>query len=129
MPARTATQASHTTRRGSRSRDCQTSLGHSWRRVRRFVQYQPVGGDDFGIEVRTVLRRALQTCEVYVHNPKALGIAERPLEIVEERPYEVAAQIDAALHGGVDRLDMLAQIVDAQGVLDAIGRASCRERV
>jgi hypothetical protein len=52
-----------------------------------------------------VLRR-----EVDVDDAEALRVSERPLEVVEQRPAEVAAQVDAvgdrALAGG----EMLAQV-------------------
>jgi len=61
--------------------------------------------------------------------PKALRIAVCPLEVVQQRPGEIAAQIDAALYGVQGSAQMVAQIVPPQGVIDpAIGLRRIVER-
>ena len=78
-----------------------------------------VGGDNLRIEVRAVLRRAPLACEVDVHDAKALRIAERPFEIVEQRPDHVAAHVDTLLDRVAHGADVLTQVVNAQRILDA----------
>ena len=63
----------------------------------------PLRRDHVGVEVRAVLRRPLERLEVHVHQAEALREAERPLEVVEQRPGEIAAHVDALLDGRVDR--------------------------
>ena len=55
----------------------------------------PRRGDHLGVEARAVLGVALLRLEVDVHQPEALRVAEGPLEVVHQRPGEVAAQVDA----------------------------------
>ena len=52
--------------------------------------------DDVGVPTGARLRRADLGGEVDVHDAEAVGVALGPLEVVEERPHEVAAQVDAA---------------------------------
>ena len=78
----------------------------------RFVQRQSIAGDDFGIEVRTVLRRALQTCEVDVHDPMA-----DPQEAVEEYGLELRDPGTGAYDGIVIAVAEEMQIPLAQLVL------------
>src|SRR5262245_48056497 len=54
--------------------------------------------------------------EVDVHDPEALRRAVGPLEVVEQRPDEVSAHVDALFDRGVDGLDVGTQIVDAQRI-------------
>ena len=56
-------------------------------------------------------------CVVDVHDAEALRIAERPFEIVEQRPGEVAAHVGALADRVVHGAQMLAQVVDAQRIL------------
>ena len=64
-------------------------------RRNRGVEAAAVRGDHLGIEVGAVLRCALLGGEVDVHDAEALRVALRPLEVVEQRPDEVAAHVDA----------------------------------
>src|SRR4051812_6616785 len=57
--------------------------------------------DHVGVEAGALLRRPLERLEVHVHEAEALRIAERPLEVVEQRPGEIAAHVDALLDGRV----------------------------
>ena len=43
-----------------------------------------------------------------------------PLEVVEQRPHEVAAYVHAAVDRSVERSDVLPQVVDAQRVGERI---------
>ena len=47
-----------------------------------------------------------------MHEPEALVVAERPLEVVHQRPLEVAANVDAGVDGASDRSQVLVEIVD-----------------
>ena len=49
-----------------------------------------LGGDEVAVPVEAVLRHALERLEVDVDDPEAPREAERPLEVVEQRPEEVA---------------------------------------
>src|SRR5207253_1702960 len=55
----------------------------------------------FGVVPARRLDRALLRRIIDVHQTKSLGVAERPLVVVEQRPGEVAAQIDALPHRAV----------------------------
>src|SRR5205085_6703651 len=57
-----------------------------------------------------------------VHDAEALRVAERPLEVIEQRPHEVAAQVHSLLRGRTRRLEVLAQVRDAQRILEAVAR-------
>jgi hypothetical protein len=54
-----------------------------------------------------------------VHQPEALPVAVRPLEVVHEAPGEVAAHVDARAIGLVQGLDVPLEVADALGVVDA----------
>src|SRR6202035_28889 len=56
--------------------------------------------------------------EVDVDDAEALGEAQAPLQVVEERPGEVAADVDAQGDGPADGLDVLAEVVDAERIVD-----------
>jgi sucrose phosphorylase len=60
------------------------------------------GGDDPvardpGPEDAAVADATLQRGEVHMHDPEPVRVPVRPFEVVEQRPHEVAAQIDAGL--------------------------------
>ena len=74
-------------------------LRHYAGRCGRRSENLSVRRDDFGVEARAVLRRPPLRSEIDMHDAEALGVTERPLEVVEQRPREVAAQIDALLDG------------------------------
>src|SRR5262249_61524912 len=61
--------------------------------------------------------RALERLEIDVNHAEAAAVAFRPLEVIDERPDEIAAQFypggDRAAGGG----EVLAQISDAIGVV------------
>src|SRR5262249_50787025 len=66
----------------------------------------------------TGLGDALLGWIVRVHHAEALCVAVRPLEIVHERPDEVALQRDALREGGARRQEVLAQVTEARRVVD-----------
>ena len=75
------------------------------------------------VEPRARLRRALLRREVDVHDAEALRVAEAPLEVVEQRPGEVAAQVDALPRSRrARRARCVAQVGDAQRIVDAAVR-------
>jgi len=53
-----------------------------------------------------------------VDDAEALGVAEGPFQVVEERPDEVAADVDSGLDRGAEGGDVVAQVTDAEGVVD-----------
>src|SRR5690606_36192789 len=63
---------------------------------------QPVVFDDLLVPVVAVLRRALQGAEVDVHDAEPLFVAEGPFEVVEQRPEEIAFQVDAGGDGAAE---------------------------
>src|SRR5215831_17972044 len=71
------------------------------------------------------LGRALERLEVDVDHAEAAAVAFRPLEVIDERPDEIAAQVCA----GGERArgsEVLAQIGDA---IVVVNDAICRERI
>src|SRR5688572_31146280 len=65
------------------------------------------------------LDRTLLRLVVDVDDTEALGIAVRPLIVVEQRPRVVSAQVDALLYRFVRRAQMLAVVLDAQRIFNA----------
>src|SRR4029453_8343608 len=55
---------------------------------------------------------------VDVYEPESLGEAPGPLEVVHQRPDEVAAQCAAVCDGSVGGSEMAVQVFDALGVGD-----------
>src|SRR5580765_4213365 len=58
--------------------------------------------------------------EVDEHDAEALGVAVLPLEVVEERPDVVAADVHSQLAGALERLDVPCDVLDAPLVLDHV---------
>src|SRR5918992_335951 len=73
-------------------------------------RFDLVRRDDFGVPAGALLRDALLGLVVDVEDSESLRVAEGPLEVVEERPEEVAAHADARLDGVVERDEMLTEI-------------------
>src|SRR3954447_12297213 len=67
---------------------------------------------------RGPLQRPLLGLEVHAHDPEALRIAVLPLEVVQQRPRVVAADVHAVAHGLHQRRQVIAQERDARRVLD-----------
>src|SRR5207244_4122988 len=65
---------------------------------------------------------------VHVHEPEAERVAVAPLEVVEQRPREVAAHIRAAGHLSAQREQVLAIAAHAQRVVEAGPRYAVRMR-
>jgi hypothetical protein len=76
--------------------------------------------DEFGEPLIRGLRLARQACEVDADNAEAPAVALRPFEIVEQRPDEIAAQIDAGGNGALRRSEV---VVDIGGALGIVNRA------
>ena len=70
--------------------------------------------------------------EVHVHQAEPLGVAEVPLEVVHDRPDEVAADVRAVLDGLPDAGGVPGEVVDAGRVVaravgtDGVGQRACR---
>src|SRR5512135_93529 len=61
----------------------------------------------------TRLRRVID-----VDDAESLAVALGPLEVVQERPEEIAAQVEAFGHGAVERDQIIAQVLAAVEVED-----------
>src|SRR5215208_485192 len=87
-------------------------------------EIRAVGADDLGVEAGARLGGALLGGEVDVDDAEALGVAVAPLEVVEEGPGEVAAEVDAGLDRAAGGAQVVAVVGDAQRVVDraAVGR-------
>src|SRR5262249_15560881 len=57
--------------------------------------------------------RALERLEIDVNHPEAAAVAFRPLEVIDERPDEIAAQLYPGGEGAAGGGEVLAQISDA----------------
>src|SRR5262245_36304555 len=80
---------------------------------------KPVLRGEAGVPLSRVLDRSLLGLVVDVDQAKALGEAEAPLEVVEDRPDEVAAHRGAVGEGLVGRGDVAGEVADADGVAHA----------
>src|SRR3954471_18679163 len=58
--------------------------------------------------------------EVDEDDPEALVVAVLPLEVVEQRPDEVSAHVDALVARAFERLDVLLDVVEARSILDHV---------
>src|SRR5215831_9723347 len=58
--------------------------------------------DELRDQLAAALDRALLRAVIDVHDAEAPLIPERPLEVIEQRPHEVPANIDALLDGLID---------------------------
>ena len=76
------------------------------------------GPDEPRIPARARLRRPALGREVDVHESEPRSVAERPLEVVEQRPNEVAAHVDTGVNRLPDAGEVLAQVVDPAPVVD-----------
>src|SRR5580765_1536453 len=85
------------------------------------IASQPVPRDDIPVPQRAVLERARLRLVVDVHEAEPGRVALRPLEVVEQRPDEVPAQVRARRHGSAGRTEVLLQEPDAIRVVDAPG--------
>ena len=77
------------------------------RTIQSTFQRGPVGANHVGIKPGRGFRHAPLRLKVHVHDAEPLRVAALPLEIVEQRPDEVTAQVDA----GLDRLPCRSQVV------------------
>src|SRR5690606_13301302 len=77
-------------------------------------------GDDATVLPTAVLHRALLGVVVHTDDPEPLGVAPRPLEVVQQRPVEVAAHVHALLDRVEDGGDVTAQELGALDVVDAL---------
>src|SRR5436305_14291913 len=75
--------------------------------------------DHVRVKPRARLRRSLLRGVIDMYDAKALGVAETPLVVVEQRPREVAAEVDALAKRLVRRRQMRSVVRDAQRIVDA----------
>src|SRR6266446_6198227 len=85
---------------------------------------------EIAIEIKRILRPPYERLVVDVDKPEALAVAERPLEIVEQRPHEITAHRDSGFDCVEHRSEIVAQIGDTLPVanslvrLDPVGKGS-----
>src|SRR5947207_2766068 len=75
-------------------------------------------GNDGGIEAPGRLDSSLLGRVVDVNEAEALGVAERPLVVVEQRPREISAQVDPLRYRVVSCAQMLPEVFDAKRIFD-----------
>src|SRR6266542_4221485 len=78
---------------------------------------EPSTRDHVAVPARAVLEDPALGREVDVHQTEAPGVALVPLEVVEQRPDEVAAQVDALLQRLMGGAEMPLEETDAVGVV------------
>src|SRR5687767_3931024 len=78
----------------------------------------PVAGNDGRVVPPARLDRTLLRLVVDMNDAEPLGVAERPLVVVEQRPGKISAQVDAFLHRVVRSAQVLTVILDAKRILD-----------
>ena len=71
---------------------------------------------DRGPERAAVAHRPLQRVEVDVDDPEPVRVPERPLEVVQQRPHEIAAQGHALLHRDGGCFEVAVQVAQALGI-------------
>src|SRR5690348_6648531 len=76
-------------------------------------------GDEARVPLAAVFDDPPLRGEIYVYQAEALAIALRPLEVIEERPDEIAHHRRPMLHSIADRAQMLAQEAHALGIAHA----------
>src|SRR5918999_2668482 len=93
---------------------------YSCRRLRvvRVEERRTIGADHVGIEPRARLQCPLERVVVDVHEAKPLRVSEAPLEVVEQRPGEVAAQVDTLPQGEERGTKVLAVVPDAERIVN-----------
>src|SRR3954449_8135490 len=79
---------------------------------------QPVFGDHVRVPTRGVLRGAPLVVDVDVDQAESLLVAPCPLEVVQQRPHVVPADVDALPQRGLHGRDVVAEVVDAVLVVD-----------
>src|SRR5439155_390475 len=87
-----------------------------------------VSADHVGVEPGARLERPLLGGEVHVDDPEPLGVALTPLEIVEQRPGEVPAEVDALFQGGVRGAQVIPVVLDPQRIGD-VARPGLERRI
>ena len=79
-------------------------------------------GGDAGVPAAGIFDGALLVLEIDVGEAEALAVALGPLEVVEQAPGVVAADVGALGDGASEPVKVLAEIVGAAGVADdAVG--------
>ena len=78
-----------------------------------------LGCDEIAVPVEAGLRHALERVEADVDDPEALRVLERPLEVVEQGPEEVAPERHALPQRVGERADVTLEVRDPLRVGDA----------
>src|SRR3954451_8957527 len=91
-------------------------LGNALSGWLRLLLSMALGADELTVPVTTVLDCPPLRFEVDVHDPEATREPPRPLEVVEQRPREVAHQGHAAFDRGRGRLEVPGQVARALGI-------------
>src|SRR5687768_1206545 len=86
--------------------------------TRSFGEHGTTTGNDGRVVPPARLDRTLLRLVVDMNDAEPLGIPERPLVVVEQRPGKVSAQVDAFLRGVVRSAQVLTVILDAKRILD-----------
>src|SRR5437899_12163449 len=76
------------------------------------------GGNDRRVVSPGLLDRSLLRRVINVHETEALGVAVRPLVIVEQRPGVIAAQVHALTQRIMRGAQMLSEILDPEWIFD-----------
>src|SRR6478609_7869568 len=74
--------------------------------------------DEVTVPRAAALERAPLRVVVHAHDPEALVVAAAPLEVVHQRPREVAADVHAVGDRAGHGLDVAVEVRDAVGVVD-----------
>jgi len=93
---------------------------------------EAAGGSEFGVPVAGVLDGALLRAKIHEGEAKALSVAFRPFEIVEQAPMMIGADVGAEEHGPAERVQIAAHELDAAVIGDAtvlIGSVEVRAAV
>src|SRR5688500_13300465 len=86
--------------------------------TRSFGEHGTTTGNDGRVVPPARLDRTLLRLVVDVNDAEPLGVPERPLVVVEQRPREVSTEIDPGFHRVMRSSEMLAIVLHAKRILD-----------
>ena len=69
--------------------------------------------DHFRKPAPAVLDDTFLGLPIHMHQPEALTISQRPLEVIQQRPVEIALYGNTIFNGAMDLCNMIPQIADA----------------
>lgn len=82
------------------------------------VRYVPVLPNKIAVPEIRILRDASQTIKIHLDEAERRAVAASPLEIVQQRPNEIAAHVDALCLSFLHRLDVTVKEFDAPSVVN-----------